>query len=457
LKDIPKYPDFLEFQAFEPMSMNMSEVAPDSDRPAEQPAEQPVVLPRSQHTVSRKHINEHTLKVLYRLRRHGHLAYLVGGGVRDLLLERRPKDFDVVTDATPNQVKKLFRNCFLVGRRFRLAHIRFANNYLVEVATFRRKPRPEELPEDPADHFFFAENVFGDPRQDAFRRDFTINALFYSIDDFSLIDYVGGLRDLQERRLRVIGDPRVRFAEDPVRMLRALEFTARLGFTLDETTREAIYECAPLIAEAAPARVREELLELFRHSVAGAVLRDAQAMGMLAPMLAGYQAGEETFALLEELDRRTASGTPLEEPVVLAALFLARFRQAMPDAGEGTIGEVLRLGNLVLTPLCNYFRIAHGTRARARELLVGFFRLMRGRGRRGEARFLRHPATSAALAFFALWSDVSGQARELLADWRQAVESVRAPSSATASRKPRRRPRRRRRSKKRPAQTPEKS
>jgi len=432
--------------------MNISEVSTDAD----QPADQPIILPRSRHTLSRKNINEHTLKVLYRLRRHGHLAYLVGGGVRDLLLDRRPKDFDVVTDATPTQVKKLFRNCFLVGRRFRLAHVRFANNYLVEVATFRRKPRPEELPEDPAEHFFFAENVFGSPQEDAFRRDFTINAVFYSIDDFSLIDYVGGLQDLQARRLRVIGDPRVRFAEDPVRMLRALEFTARLGFTLDEITREAIYECAPLIAEAAPARVREELLELFRHGVAGAVLREARAMGMMAPMLAGYQAGEETFALLDCLDRRTASGTAIEEPVVLAALFLARFRQAMPAEGEGTIGDMLRLANLALTPLCNYFHIAHGTRARARELLVGFFRLTRGRGRRGEARFLRHSATPDKVAFFALWSEVSGQAQELLADWRQALEGVRAPSPTTPARKSRR-PHRRRRSNKRPSRTPEKS
>ena len=294
----------------------------DSDKETDAGEGCPVILPRSQHTISRKHINEHTLKVLYRLRNNGFKAFLVGGGVRDLLLNRRPKDFDVATDATPDEVRKLFRNCFLVGRRFRLAHVRFADNYIVEVATFRRQPRPEELPDDPAEHFFFTENVFGSPREDAFRRDFTINGLFYNIDDFSVIDHVGGLEDLEARRLRVIGDPLVRFTEDPVRMLRALEFGARLGFSLDEGIREAIYMRGPLIAEAAPARIREEVLELFRHAVAGPVFREAQAMGLLSHLLAGYEAEEETFALLDGIDERTRNGAPVEEHLVLSLIHI---------------------------------------------------------------------------------------------------------------------------------------
>ncbi len=159
---------------------------------------QAYILTRDQHNVSRKQIDESSLKVLYRLHRHGYKAYLVGGSVRDLLLGRQPKDFDIGTDATPSQVRKLFRNCFLVGRRFRLAHIRFAGNQLIEVATFRRQPDDKELPEDPEDHLHFVQNVFGTPKEDAFRRDFTINALFYNIADFSIIDYVGGLKDLDE-------------------------------------------------------------------------------------------------------------------------------------------------------------------------------------------------------------------------------------------------------------------
>ncbi len=416
----------------------------DSDQETDAGEGCPVILPRSQHTISRKHINEHTLKVLNRLRNNGFKAFLVGGGVRDLLLDRRPKDFDVATDATPDEVRQLFRNCFLVGRRFRLAHVRFADNYIVEVATFRRQPRPEELPADPAEHFFFTENVFGSPREDAFRRDFTINGLFYNIDDFSVIDHVGGLKDLEARRLRVIGDPLVRFTEDPVRMLRALEFGARLGFSLDQGIREAIYLRGPLIAEAAPARIREEVMELFRHAVAGPVFREAQAMGLLSHLLAGYEADEETFALLEGIDERTRNGAPVEEHQVLAALFLSRFRPALRTADDATISDILRLANLLLTPLCAYFRISHGTRARTRDLLIGFFRFNRGRGRRGEARFLHHPGTPKALDFFALWCEVSQQQLDELADWRQALDAKNKPASDSTKSSARRRPRRRR-------------
>ncbi len=407
----------------------------------------PVILPRSEHSISRKQIDEHTLKVLYRLARCGYKAYLVGGGVRDLLLGRKPKDFDVGTDATPNQVKKLFRNCFLVGRRFRLAHVRFGPDSLVEVATFRRQAQPDDMPEDPSDHFLFTENIFGTPQEDAFRRDFTINALFYDIETFSVIDYVGGLEDLRLRRLRVIGDPRVRFTEDPVRMLRALEFAARLGFSLDEAAREAIYERAPLIAEAAPARIREELMELFRHKVAAGVLREAWAMGLLPHLLAGYEGDDETFALLSRLDERTAAGTPLDEHFALAALFLSRFRRACPAGSETSITDAIRIGNLVLAPHCGYFHIAHGIRHLARELLVGFFRLSRGPGQRGERRFLQHPITRQALDLFTHWAVASGEGTALAARWQEALDRSGAQEKkgevATPRRSRRRRPPRR--------------
>jgi len=405
----------------------------------------PVILSRSEHPISRKLIGENSLKVLYRLSRSGFKAYLVGGGVRDLLLGRTPKDFDVGTDATPNQVKKLFRNCFLVGRRFRLAHIRFGRDEVIEVATFRRQPTADDLPENSEDHFFFTENVFGTPEEDAFRRDFTINALFYDIETFSIIDYVGGLADLKARRLRVIGDPLVRFTEDPVRMLRALEFAARLGFSLDEATREGIYQRAALIAEAAPARIREEVMELFRHKVAAAVLQDAQAMGLLSHLLAGYQGDAATWKLLERVDARTAAGQPIDEPFALAALYLSRFLRACPPEGDAMVTDAVRLAGLVLTPHCNYFHVAHGIRHQARELLIGFFRLCRGRGRRGERRFLHHPATPQSLELFALW----GENPEMVETWRQALARAaageeEAPAGAEKSR-PRSRPRRRKR------------
>ena len=412
--------------------------------------EQPVILPRAEHTLSRGRIDPHSLSVLYRLHRAGHLAYLVGGGVRDLLLGRTPKDFDVGTDATPQQVKRLFRNCYLVGRRFRLAHVRFGADKLVEVATFRRQATSDDLPEDPNDHHLMVENVFGTPREDAFRRDFTVNALFYDIATFSIIDYVGGLADLQARRLRVIGDPLVRFTEDPVRMLRALEFAARLDFALDDATREGIYARAPLIAEAAPARIREELLELFRHAVAGRVLRQAQASGLLEPLLAGYEGDEVTFALLDRIDAATRDGARPGEPLVLAALFLSRFLRHCPPATERPIGEVLELAGLELDLHCGYFRIAHGVRHQARELMVGCYRLGRGRGHRGERRFLGHPATPLALELFTLWLKVSGGDTELAAVWQRALQqpdSAPPPAAGrSASGRRRRRGGRRRRS-----------
>jgi poly(A) polymerase len=300
------------------------------------------------------------------------------------------------------------------------------------------------MPEDPSDHFLFAENIFGTPQEDAFRRDFTINALFYDIETFSVIDYVGGLEDLKLRRLRVIGDPLVRFTEDPVRMLRALEFTARLGFSLDEAAREAIYERAPLIAEAAPARIREELMELFRHKVAAGVLREAWAMGLLPHLLAGYEGDDETFALLARLDARTTAGTPVEEHFALAVLFLSRFRRACPADGEMNVTDAVRIGNLVLAPHCGFFHIAHGIRHLARELLIGFFRLSRGRGQRGERRFLQHPLTPQALELFALWTTVSGEGRELAALWQEALSRPEALTAKEESAAPRRSRRRRR-------------
>jgi len=409
--------------------------------------ETPRLLSRSEHNISRRRIDENTLKVLYRLHRHGFKAYLVGGSIRDLLLNRDPKDFDVGTDATPQQVKKLFRNCFLVGRRFRLAHIRFGRDQVVEVATFRRHPSTDELPDDPQEHGFFIQNQFGTPREDAFRRDFTINALFYNIDDFSVIDHVGGLEDLKNRQLRVIGDPRTRFAEDPVRMLRALEFCARLDFSLDEATLSAITATSPQIAEAATARIREEVLELFRHGVGAEVLQQAQSLGMLQPMMGGYQPGKTTFALLRELNGYFRRIGKVEESMLLAALFLADFWDKCPVKDARPMNEVFESAGHLLAPFCSHFKLAHGLRHLARELLTGCYRFARGLGHRGQQRFLHNPQTAHALELFRLWIDASDGDRTLLATWEKALhtrhETARHPARE-ANRRTRRRPRRRR-------------
>src|SRR5438309_11499125 len=204
---------------------------------------EPRIVPRAAHPISRRDIDPDALKVLYRLRQGEHAAYLVGGSVRDLLLGRRPKDFDIGTAAHPYQVKKLFRNCWIIGRRFRLAHVKFGQK-VIEVATFRRQVAAgEEVVQDgvPApdpstpegERLIHHDNTFGTPEEDAFRRDFTINALVYDLADFSIIDFVGGLDDLDAKVLRSIGDPEVRIHEDPVRMLRAVALASRLGFTID--------------------------------------------------------------------------------------------------------------------------------------------------------------------------------------------------------------------------------
>ncbi|MBE0504317.1 MAG: polynucleotide adenylyltransferase PcnB [Desulfuromonadales bacterium] len=413
----------------------------------------PIILPRAEHHISRKQFDEMTLKVLYRLRGQNFKAYLVGGCVRDLLLNRTPKDFDVATDATPGQVKKLFRNCFLVGRRFRLAHIRFGSE-VVEVATFRRHAQADDLPEDPADHHHFRENVFGTPEEDAFRRDFTINALFYDIDSFAIIDYVGGLRDLAERRIRVIGDPLIRYQEDPVRMLRALEFAARLDFTLDPATYDGILQCAPLVATAAPARVREELQNLFRYGIAGAVLRSASATQLLAPLLGGYQADETTLHLLDASDQRTAQGEPaVSEGFALALLFASAFVKKSSKCQ--TLSEALPLSSTLLAAHCEYFHIACGIRHQARELLLALFRYLRGPGQRGEKRFLVHAAAQPGFELFRLYLAASGAGDELLDRWQQHLERHRQPDAklpddAETPKGPRKR-KRRRGGKKRPA------
>ena len=246
---------------------------------------EPRILVRKAHPISRRDIDRDALKVLYRLHHADEIAYLVGGAVRDLMVGRRPKDFDISTSARPSRVKRLFRNCFLIGRRFRLAHVRFGPGKVIEVATFRRGPTQEEMLQAERDGQPLQENLYGDPEQDALRRDFTINGLFYDINDFSVIDFVGGLGDLEERVVRSIGDPRVRFREDPVRMIRAVRIAARLGFRISSEDQEAIRELAPLILEAPPSRLLEEILVLLRHGTSEASIRMLHQVGLLEVIL----------------------------------------------------------------------------------------------------------------------------------------------------------------------------
>src|SRR5499427_7009902 len=254
----------------------------------------PKIVPRAEHTISRRDIDSDALKVLYRLREANHIAYLVGGSVRDLLLGRRPKDFDIGTSAHPSQVKKLFRNCWIIGRRFRLAHVKFGPK-IIEVATFRRQLAPGEevvaegVPApDPSTaegrHLIHHDNTFGTPEEDAFRRDFTVNALAYNIEDFSIIDYVGGLEDLAARVVRSIGDPEVRIHEDPVRMLRAVALASRLDFTIDPPLADAIRKNRHEIARSSPPRLLEEYYKILRAGASENTFRALHDVGLLEPL-----------------------------------------------------------------------------------------------------------------------------------------------------------------------------
>jgi poly(A) polymerase len=304
----------------------------------------PIILPRSKHPVSRANIDKDALKVLYRLHQNGYLAYLVGGSVRDLLLGRKPKDFDVVTNARPNQIKQLFRNAFLVGRRFRLVHVIFRDKY-IETSTFRKPPEHNENNNE-NDLMLYRENEFGTPYEDASRRDFTINGLFYNIADFSVIDYVGGLKDLESRTLRCIGDPCIRFQEDPVRMVRAVRISGRTGFTPAPDIGSSIKLYRRQVLRCAKARNLEEILQLLRYNAAEPsikMLRDTGLMDVIFPEILDQWTHPEkekrASSILKSLDQSEQKNFPRTPPLLLASLFLP----VVEDATSGfKSGENLR-------------------------------------------------------------------------------------------------------------------
>ena len=323
---------------------------------------QPQIIPRDQHTISRNRISPEALKVLYRLKENGCLAYLCGGCVRDILLDREPKDFDLATNAKPEELRRLFRNCRLVGRRFRLAHILFGPENFIEVATFRALSDGSE-PEvanasrrlkvdsaKTADGVIVRDNVYGTPEQDALRRDFTVNALFYNIADFSLIDYVNGLADIRDRLLRSIGDPLRRYVEDPVRMIRAVRFAAALKLEMETRTYDAIAACRDHLALAAPARLYEEVLKLFACGQAArvyALLKETGLLAVLFPDFAQWLAANPpggdamTAAAFAHLDACKRDGRSLS-PATQFALIFGSYHEAEADrllAGQDAAGH----------------------------------------------------------------------------------------------------------------------
>jgi len=422
----------------------------------------PVIVERAAHSLSRSQIDPDALKVLYRLHQNGYVAYLVGGSVRDLLLGRRPKDFDIGTSAHPYQVKRLFKNCWIIGRRFRLAHVRFGTK-TIEVATFRRKVTAEELaaaeesaaeqretPEEGnagPNHLIHRENTFGTPEEDAFRRDFTINALFYDIGTFSIIDYAGGLEDLRAGIVRSIGDPAERFHEDPVRMLRAIAFAARLGFTIDTPIDAAMASSRAEIARSAPARLIEEFYKLLRSGASEHAFRMMAERKLLEPIAHDLQKGatERLWQSLAALDayRRRHEEVPdtLSNAVLLGSLIVPlgmTGHQRQPAGTELDKEPRLTLGMLPL---------ARRDVERFRQILGLQRRLLDSRLSPRARRALMHrgPFREALT-----WLEIHGQAPEAVEHWRGFIEA----SGVTASEeegagelaRPRRRRRRRRRS-----------
>jgi poly(A) polymerase len=420
----------------------------------------PRIIPRPEHQISRAQISEAALRVLYGLKKGGYEAYLVGGGVRDLLLGREPKDFDVATDARPEEVRRLFRSCRLVGRRFVLAHVRFGGD-VVEVATFRAA---HDALDDGADGEALMEggrilrdNVYGTLEQDAWRRDFTVNGLYYSIRDFSVVDFVNGMEDLRAGLLRLVGDPERRYREDPVRMLRAVRFAAKLGFRIEAATEAPLKVMAPLMEEMPPARLFEEVLKLFHGGSAVQtfeLLRHYRLFEALFPDTdRALTLQEQGFPItlvtraLENTDRRVSAGKPVTPAFLFAALLWEPVRLAAEGLTARGMSEVQALqaaaGEVVSSQVA---RVAIPRRfsIQTREIWSLQPRFRYTRGKRPQ-RLAEHPRFRAAYDFLVLRAE-SGEDVGDLAEWwtRFQGEAETPPPPPDAPRKGRRRrPRRR--------------
>jgi poly(A) polymerase len=439
----------------------------------------PRIIPRAEHAISRKTIDPDALKVLNRLKQFNHVAYLVGGSVRDLLLGRHPKDFDIGTSAHPYEVKRLFRNCWIVGRRFRLAHVKFGPK-TVEVATFRRQVTEAEIEareaavqdvedegahvdaQTPAsrDHLLHRDNTFGTPEEDAFRRDFTVNALFYDIATFSIIDYVGGLEDLQARVIRSIGDPEIRFKEDPVRMLRAIVLAARLAFHVDPPTLAAIRVHASEIGRSAPARLIEEFYKILRSGASERAFRDLAEIGLLrhlAPELLAVNGTvlRDSLAALDRYRHRfTSAPETLTNAILLGTLlvplgFTGRRPPRMAPRSEVDEGNRPRrerpewrdpAASLGMLPLAR----------RDIERLAQILALQRRlRDLESSPRAKRALMHRGPFAETMTWLEIHGGAPEVVEHWRGFMEAT-PPESANREEESPFRGRRRRRRRRRP-------
>ncbi|MFO1009869.1 MAG: polynucleotide adenylyltransferase PcnB [Planctomycetota bacterium] len=423
-------------------------------------------------------LDQDALRVLSRLVRQGHEAYLVGGCVRDLLIGRRPKDYDVATSAHPRQIKRLFRNGRIIGRRFRLVHI-YYGSHIVETATFRRdpprlqdadfEPRPDEVeggeihPDEFDDLLITEDNEFGTAEEDARRRDFTVNALFLDPLENRILDYVGGLDDLEAGVLRTIGDPRKRIAEDPVRILRAIKFATRLGFRIEERTWEAMCELAPRLSRSAPPRVLEEILRLMRSGTAlGAfrMMRASGALRVILPQVDAYLGSKDDalaqeradgfWRLLEALDNDVHGGFEPSTALCLALLFLRIVeREAFPDTRTlpGPPPDLVTVTGEVLEALAIETRLPRREVNRARRIILNQRRFTQASTKRFRPLlFMRGEEFPESLELFRLRVAARGQGWDIYEGWKARYElSLQAPPEEVDLERKKSRRRRRRR------------
>ncbi len=420
----------------------------------------PQIITRADHNVSRNEISKSALKVLYRLNKAGYQAFLVGGCVRDAMLNLHPKDFDVATNATPEEVRALFGNCRLIGRRFRLAHVRFGRE-IIEVATFRAAA--EHIDDDSEhDHEgrILRDNVYGSIDEDVWRRDFTCNALYYTVTDFSIWDYVGGVADVERKQLVLIGDPEARLREDPVRMLRAIRFAAKLDFTIDPPVVEAIHHHAPLLANVPPARLFDEFLKLFQTGHAETTFILLWQHGLfqeMFPATAEELENDEVFAgfvraALQNTDRRVAAGKSVTPMFLLGVFFWAPVKKlAAIRRSEEKMTEAQSLS------LASYDIVAAQQRRLSiprrftvpmREMLSLQPRFAVTRGKRA-MNLLEHRRFRAAYDFMVLLGDVGQVDAEVAKFWTevqtQSAEERAASFQMNSAPQKKRRPRSRRR------------
>jgi poly(A) polymerase len=387
-------------------------------------------------------LDEDAVTVVRRLKRHGHEAYLVGGCVRDLLAGLEPKDFDVATDARPNRIKRVFRNARIIGRRFRLAHIHFGRGRIIETSTFRGPPDeappapPPEEAEPGSRGRGSSDTVFGTAAQDARRRDFTINALFYDPLRDEILDYVGGLDDLEAGIVRSIGAPRRRIVEDPVRMLRAVHFAERMGFALEEELEAAIRELAPRLEEASQARLYVELVKILGRGSAYKTLHRLHDLGVLGawtPEVAGFldeaegKGGHATWSLLGAADRWGPSAHDADESLVLAPLVTPWILDGWDGVpGRGFVSWTTHVED-TLRPMALRMSIPRRTQGRLKELLWLWLQMGKPPAGKRSVRLVRRMAFPHALTFLRLHLDAEDGAPDLARRWRAFAEEHGAP------------------------------